>query len=56
MDAGCGPGRWTYAMQKLNAKKVDSFDISTEAIKLCKKINPDAYVFDVFKQYFKSIY
>lgn len=49
LDAGCGPGRWTYAMQKLNAKKVDSFDISTEAIKLCKKINPDAYVFDVFK-------
>jgi SAM-dependent methyltransferase len=31
-------------MQKLGAKKVDSFDISSEAIKRCKKINPNAYV------------
>ena len=44
LDAGCGPGIWTYAMQKLGAKKVDSFDISSEAIKRCKKINPNAYV------------
>jgi 2-polyprenyl-3-methyl-5-hydroxy-6-metoxy-1,4-benzoquinol methylase len=49
LDAGCGPGRWTYAMQELNAKIVDSFDISTEAINLCKKINPNAYVLDVFE-------
>ena len=44
LDAGCGPGIWTYAMQKLVAEKVVSFDISSEAIKRCKKINPNAYV------------
>ena len=47
LDAGCGPGIWTYAMQKLGAKKVDSFDISSEAIKRCKKINPNAYVSNI---------
>jgi len=47
LDVGCGPGRWTYAMQQLGAKRVDSFDISHEAVKLCKKINPNAYVFDI---------
>lgn len=47
LDAGCGPGRWTYAMQRLGAVKVDSFDISPEAIKRCKEINPNAYVFDI---------
>ena len=48
LDAGCGPGIWTYAMQKLGAEKVDSFDISSEAIKRCKKINPNAYVHNIF--------
>ncbi len=48
LDAGCGPGRWTYAMQQLGAQKVDSFDVSSEAIKRCKEINPDAYVGSVF--------
>ena len=48
LDAGCGPGRWTYAMQQLGAQKVDSFDVSSEAIKLCKEINPDAYVGSIF--------
>jgi len=48
LDAGCGPGRWTCAMQLLSAKKVDSFDISPEAIKHCKKINPQAYVFNLW--------
>lgn len=48
LDAGCGPGRWTFAMQQLGFKKVDSFDISPEAIKICKKINPNAYVFNIF--------
>ena len=33
LDVGCGPGRWTYAIQQLGAKKVDSFDESAEAIK-----------------------
>ena len=41
LDAGCGPGRWTCAMQRLGAKKVDSFDLSEEAINRCKKINPN---------------
>jgi trans-aconitate methyltransferase len=48
LDAGCGPGRWTYGMQRLGAARVDSFDISPEAIKRCKEINPNAYVFDIW--------
>lgn len=48
LDAGCGPGRWTFAMQQLGAKQVDSFDISSEAIKKCKEINPNAYVQDIW--------
>lgn len=48
LDAGCGPGRWTCAMQLLGAKKVVSFDISPEAIKRSKEINPDAYVFNLW--------
>lgn len=48
LDAGCGPGRFTCAMKLLGASKVDSFDISEQAIKRCKEINPDAYVFDIW--------
>ena len=48
LDAGCGPGRWTYAMQQLGAKKVDSFDVSSEAIKRCREINPDANERSIF--------
>lgn len=48
LDAGCGVGRWTYAMLKLGAAKIDSFDLSPKAIEKCKKINPNAYVFDIF--------
>ena len=48
LDAGCGPGRWTCAMQRLGAKKIDSFDLSEEAVKRCKKINSNAYVFDIW--------
>lgn len=48
LDVGCGQGRWTYAMQQLGSKRVDSFDISQEAVKLCKKTNLDAYIFDIF--------
>ena len=47
LDAGSGPGRWTYAMQQLGASKVDSFDLSPEAIQECKKINPNAYVHNI---------
>lgn len=46
LDVGCGNGRWTWAMLQMKAK-VDSFDISPEAVEQCKTINPDAYVFDI---------
>ena len=48
LDAGCGPGRWTCAMQKLGAKKVESFDLSEQAVKRCQQINPNAHVFDIW--------
>lgn len=47
LDAGCGNGRYTYAMLKLGAMRVDSFDISPEAVEKCKQINPDARVFNL---------
>lgn len=47
LDVGCGPGRWTCAMQRLGAKNVDSFDLSPEAIEICRKINSKAYVFNL---------
>jgi SAM-dependent methyltransferase len=46
LDAGCGNGRWTYALQQLGAK-VRSFDVSPEAVEKCKDVNPEAYVFDL---------
>ena len=42
LDVGCGNGRYTYAMMKLGAVKVDSFDISEEGfikIKITQKYN-----------------
>jgi SAM-dependent methyltransferase len=47
LDAGCGSGRYTYAMLKLGAMRVDSFDISPEAVVKCKDINPNAFVFNI---------
>lgn len=47
LDAGCGSGRYTWAMQQLGAK-VSSFDISPKAIERCNEINPDAYVQDIY--------
>lgn len=48
LDAGCGSGRFSYAMQNLGAKKVDSIDLSQEAIVKCKReVNPNAYVFNI---------
>ena len=49
LDAGCGNGRYTHAMLKLGAKKVISFDISEEAIKKCKNINPNALVKNIME-------
>jgi 2-polyprenyl-3-methyl-5-hydroxy-6-metoxy-1,4-benzoquinol methylase len=48
LDAGCGPGRWTCAMQRMGAKKVDSFDLSEQAVKRCQQVNPSAHVFDIW--------
>jgi 2-polyprenyl-3-methyl-5-hydroxy-6-metoxy-1,4-benzoquinol methylase len=46
LDAGCGTGRWTWAMIHMGAK-VDSFDISEEAVNVTRTINPKAYVLDI---------
>lgn len=46
LDAGCGNGRYTYAMLQLGAT-VESIDISPEAIEACKHVNPKARVFDI---------
>ena len=47
LDAGCGNGRFTYAMQELGAI-VDSIDISREAVKKCRQINPRTEQMDIF--------
>ncbi len=49
LDAGCGIGRYSYAMIKLGANRVDSIDISEEGIKKCKIINPHAKIKNIFK-------
>jgi 2-polyprenyl-3-methyl-5-hydroxy-6-metoxy-1,4-benzoquinol methylase len=46
LDAGCGNGRYTYALQQLGAR-VDSFDISRAAVDKCKLINPNTYISDI---------
>ncbi len=55
LDAGCGNGRYTYAMLKLGAKVV-SFDISEKAVESCKKINLDAYILDLMELKSNPIY
>lgn len=47
LDAGCGSGRFTYAMQEMGAI-VDSIDISGEAIKQCLKINSHTKQMSIF--------
>jgi 2-polyprenyl-3-methyl-5-hydroxy-6-metoxy-1,4-benzoquinol methylase len=46
LDAGCGNGRWTYAMLNLGAE-VDSFDISPSAVETCKLINANTKLMDI---------
>lgn len=46
LDAGCGNGRWTYAMQELGAEVI-SFDISPEAVEKCKSINQFTAMVDI---------
>lgn len=41
LDAGCGNGRYTYALQELGCT-VDSVDVSDEAVKKCLNVNPKA--------------
>jgi SAM-dependent methyltransferase len=48
LDAGCGNGRYSYAMLQLGAKHVDSIDLSEEAINKCKIINPNSRVLSIF--------
>ena len=56
LDAGCGSGRYTYAMQQLGAKNVTSFDQSPEAINKCKEINPNAFVQNIMDLFPKPFY
>jgi len=47
LDAGCGNGRWTWAMMQLGANVV-SIDASKEAVRLCRNINPDGtFLYDL---------
>jgi len=46
LDAGCGNGRFTYALQQLGAKVI-SFDVSPQAVEQCKTVNPQAYIHDI---------
>ena len=46
LDAGCGSGRYTFAMQQLGAD-VRSIDMSPKAIDSVSKINSDAYIQDI---------
>lgn len=48
LDAGCGNGRYTYAMLQLGAKVV-SFDISSKAVESCRKINSNCYFFNLME-------
>ncbi len=55
LDAGCGNGRYTYAMSQLGAK-VNSFDINSIAINLCRKVNPNAFIFNLMELKSNPIY
>lgn len=46
LDAGCGNGRYTWAMRQLGAI-VTSIDISSKAVEQCKTINLDSHVRDI---------
>ena len=46
LDAGCGTGRLTWALQQLGAK-VDCFDTSPVAIEKARMVNPQAHIADL---------
>jgi len=56
LDAGCGIGRYSYAMIKLGANRVDSIDISEEGIKKCKIINLNSKIKDILKLESNKVY
>lgn len=56
LDAGSGIGRYTYAIQKLGANNVKSIDISSEAVKKCKEINRNSFVYDIMDLQLNPIY
>lgn len=50
LDAGCGSGRYTYALQQLGAE-VYSVDISPVAVELTKRVNPNrTFLMDISNQ------
>lgn len=56
LDAGCGSGRYTYAMLTFNPMRIDSIDISPSAIEKCKLINGEARIADIATERFYPIY
>ena len=46
LDAGCGSGRYTYAMKQLGSYVI-SIDVSEEAIKKCREINNESMVLSI---------
>jgi 2-polyprenyl-3-methyl-5-hydroxy-6-metoxy-1,4-benzoquinol methylase len=56
LDAGCGIGRWTWVMMKLGPSKLDSFDISSEAVDVTKKLNPNTRIFDILNLKSNPVY
>ena len=48
LDAGCGNGRYTYAMMELGANVV-SIDTSKEAIEKCLEVNPNSRKIDILE-------
>ena len=47
LDAGCGNGRYTYAMLQLGGI-VDSIDVSIEAVNYCKEINANTKQMSIY--------
>lgn len=56
LDAGCGNGRYTFAMLKLGAARVDSIDVSPEAIEKCRRVNMNAQVKSIFELGLEPVY
>ncbi|UCG45248.1 MAG: class I SAM-dependent methyltransferase [Candidatus Bathyarchaeota archaeon] len=55
LDAGCGNGRYTWAMLQIGAE-VHSIDISPKAIEKCRQVNPSSCVQDIMTLQANPIY